>query len=411
MDRLSRGSLCMIGVQGNSGEYKHYDVHSLYGLTMAITTRKALNEITNKRGFVLSRSTFVSSGQYTGHWLGDNHSKWSHIKDSVIGMMEFNLFGIPYIGSDICGFFGLPTPDLCRRWQQVGAFYPFSRNHHENGQEMEQDPAIWADRGHPEVTEAAKQSLYLRYQLLPYLYTLFFKAHVLGNTVVRPLFHEYPTDPQTHSIDEQFMWGSVVLFSPFLFENQKEVNAYLPNDVWYEPTDEFVKLYPKTGLIKIADNNRQVPPIHLRGGNILPIGYNKAVNTEVLRDKPINLEVYPKDKKATGDLFWDDGDSLNTIETKQYNFYEFELLANCSLQLRVKTKGYNSSKPHLIEKVLIANTLNAKINALLDGKAIENVVVKEDYIIFPVNIDLNAAQVGQIWKIEWKTVDNTCNLK
>ncbi|CAG2168008.1 unnamed protein product, partial [Oppiella nova] len=82
MDRLSRGSLCMIGVQGNSGEYKHYDVHSLYGLTMAITTRKALNEITNKRGFVLSRSTFVSSGQYTGHWLGDNHSKWSHIKDS-----------------------------------------------------------------------------------------------------------------------------------------------------------------------------------------------------------------------------------------------------------------------------------------------------------------------------------------
>ncbi|CAG2180775.1 unnamed protein product, partial [Oppiella nova] len=124
------------------------------------------------------------------------------------------------------------------------------------------DPAIWADRGHPEVTEAAKQSLYLRYQLLPYLYTLFFKAHVLGNTVVRPLFHEYPTDPQTHSIDEQFMWGSVVLFSPFLFENQKEVNAYLPNDVWYEPTDEFVKLYPKTGFVKIADNNRQIPPIH-----------------------------------------------------------------------------------------------------------------------------------------------------
>ncbi|CAG2117372.1 unnamed protein product, partial [Medioppia subpectinata] len=252
-DRLSRSTLCMIGVQGESGQYKHYDVHSLYGLSMAIPTQKALNEITGKRGYVLSRSTFVSSGQYTGHWLGDNRSKWSHMKDSVIGMLEFNLFGIPYVGADICGFNDKTTPALCRRWQQLGAFYPFSRNHHNGWGGDVQDPAVWADIGHPEVTEAAKQSLRVRYQLLPYLYTLFFKAHVLGNTVVRPLFHEYPTDPQTYGIDEQFMWGSVVLFSPFLYENQTEVNAYLPDDVWYEPSVEFVKLVPKTGHVKLQD--------------------------------------------------------------------------------------------------------------------------------------------------------------
>ncbi|CAG2101765.1 unnamed protein product, partial [Medioppia subpectinata] len=222
----------------------------------------ALNEITGKRGYVLSRSTFVSSGQYTGHWLGDNRSKWSHMKDSVIGMLEFNLFGIPYVGADICGFNDKTTPALCRRWQQLGAFYPFSRNHHNGWGGDVQDPAIWADIGHPEVTEAAKQSLRVRYQLLPYLYTLFFKAHVLGNTVVRPVFHEYPTDPQTYGIDEQFMWGSVVLFSPFLFENQTEVNAYLPDDVWYEPSVEFVKLVPKTGHVKLQDT-WPFPPIHM----------------------------------------------------------------------------------------------------------------------------------------------------
>jgi len=68
------------------------------------------------------------------------------------------------------------------------------------------------------VTEAARNALYMRYSLLPYLYTLFYRAHISGNTVVRPLFHEYPMDNNTYDIDKQFMWGSSVLISPFLYQ-------------------------------------------------------------------------------------------------------------------------------------------------------------------------------------------------
>jgi alpha-glucosidase (family GH31 glycosyl hydrolase) len=99
-------------------------------------------------------------------------------------MMEFNMFGIPYIGADICGFFGDSTEELCQRWMELGAFYPFSRNHNALGTKP-QDPAVWDS-----VASASRTALNIRYSLLPYLYTLFFHSHQLGSTVVRPLYHE-----------------------------------------------------------------------------------------------------------------------------------------------------------------------------------------------------------------------------
>ena len=89
------------------------------------------------------------------------------------------------LGADICGFFNPTTEQLCQRWMELGAFYPFSRNHNTINM-PDQDPGKW-----PSVAAASRKALNVRYRLLPYLYTLFYHSHKTGSTVVRPLYHEY----------------------------------------------------------------------------------------------------------------------------------------------------------------------------------------------------------------------------
>lgn len=137
---LSTRTICM---DSNHHDGTHYDTHSMYGYWEAVVTKAAMEQTLNgQRGFLLSRSTFIGSGRYAAHWLGDNWSQWSNLKTSIIGMLEFNQFGIPMVGADICGFTGNPSEEMCSRWQQLGAFYPFSRNHNQLLSD-DQDPGVW----------------------------------------------------------------------------------------------------------------------------------------------------------------------------------------------------------------------------------------------------------------------------
>ncbi len=71
-------------------------------------------------------------------------------------------------------------------WIQLGSFYPFMRNHNDDTSK-DQDPAVFS----PEAQEIMRKALYTRYEILPYLYTLFYNSSYYGYTVARPLFFEY----------------------------------------------------------------------------------------------------------------------------------------------------------------------------------------------------------------------------
>ena len=69
-NKLSDKTLCMCGQHGENNQYKHFDVHNLYGLSESIPTFEAARRLTGTRSLVLASSTFVGSGKYVGHPLG-----------------------------------------------------------------------------------------------------------------------------------------------------------------------------------------------------------------------------------------------------------------------------------------------------------------------------------------------------
>ena len=335
---LDQKTVGMYGVQYNS---LHYNLHSMYGLSELQQTMKALTRVRKKRSLVVSRSTFPGSGKYGAHWLGDNNSSWVNLRDSIPGILAMNMFGISLVGPDICGFSGNTTPELCVRWHQLGAFYPFSRNH--NSISSSPQAPVNFDA---ETRNLIRQSILHRYRLLPYLYTLFYHAHQDGSTVARALFFEFPQDNQTSDLDQQFLLGRGLLITPVLYSGAVSVKGYFPKDCWF---DYWTGKQIENGHIELPAPLNHVN-LHVRGGFILPRQL-EGMTTRETRKNPFDLIVaVGSDGKANGDLYLDDGESLNINSSYYHIQYHLTYVDGVfDLVSQVSGPGYKTDFPKLKE--------------------------------------------------------------
>eukprot|EP00117_Sycon_ciliatum_P004616 scpid29377/ scgid3594/ Lysosomal alpha-glucosidase; Acid maltase len=367
-------TLCMTAQQQAS---IHYDVHSLYGHTEAVATMSAARSIRGKRSLVISRSTYSGSGNHTGHWLGDNDSTWPDMAESIPGILDFSIFGIPLIGADICGFRDNATEQLCQRWMQLGSFYPFSRNHNIIGT-LAQDPA--APRFSEAFRNSTRSALTMRYRLLPYLYTLFFFASSTGSSVARPLFFEYPTDVNTLGIDRQFLWGSDLLISPVLEKNATKVSAYFPaSTTWYDiRTGESIT---GDGTMKTLDAPMDIIPLHVRAGAVLPT-QAPNVTTNTSRQNPFGVIVGVGDGgKAFGHLYLDDGDTMDWLTGNKHTIVAFTYTSQPSRVLKtdVRVYGYRGANDMAIRDFTFYGcVLSGNVTAILNHNALPAEFVQYD---------------------------------
>ncbi|KAJ5578705.1 Glycoside hydrolase family 31 [Penicillium hispanicum] len=296
--------------------YAEYDTHNLYGTMMSSASREAMLQRSPKvRPLIITRSTFAGAGAHVGHWLGDNLSQWDKYRASIAQILSFaSIFQIPMVGADVCGFGGNTNEELCARWAMLGGFYPFFRNHNELGA-IPQEFYRW-----PVVAEAARKIIDIRYRLLDYLYTAFHRQSETGEPFLQPLFYLYPEDTATFAIELQFFYGDALLVSPVQDAGQTSVDAYFPDDLFYDwYTGQTVRGKGRN----ITLTNIQVTdiPIHIRGGSVLPLRSASAHTTTELRRRGFEILVAPNlSNYAAGQLYLDDGESLHQASTTLVQF-------------------------------------------------------------------------------------------
>ncbi|EJD44910.1 hypothetical protein AURDEDRAFT_166092 [Auricularia subglabra TFB-10046 SS5] len=290
----------------HAGGYAELDVHNMWGLMEERATHNALRDIQQgQRPFIISRSTFPSSGRWTGHWLGDNLSGWEWLYASIQGVLQFQLFQIPMVGADACGFIGDTNEELCNRWMQLAAFTPFYRNHNVAGT-ISQEPYVWES-----VAEASRKAMAVRYKMLPYWYTLFADSSRRGTPPMRALWYEFPTEKELFGVDRQFLIGPNILVSPVVDKETTSVDAFFPGVEtgtvwrdWYTHAAVGAKAHEKTALDAPLGHIN----VHIRSGSAILLHGLLGYTTAETREGPYELLVsLDRDGTASGTAYIDDG--------------------------------------------------------------------------------------------------------
>ena len=324
------------------GNILELNVHNTFGFLESKATYNFLKSL-GDLVFTLSRSTFYGSGQYAAHWSGDNVANYDFLFVSLSTVMDFNLFGIPMTGADICGFNGDTTVELCSRWFQLGTLYPFARDHNMPNT-IPQEPYALG----PTVLETARVSLSFRYSVLRHYYTQFLKQAGVG-TIFRPVFFEYPTDENLYNADlgytnNQFLIGEALMAVPCMVQGQENVNVYFPQDDWFDfITGELVvSAQQAPGNLSYPAPLNATAPIFVRGGQIVPLQNVTNVNRTDDLNNQYQLNIAFKSSETAG-VFTAQGQLVGISSFDDNNVLVKCRLGNCLYSLNANITVTESS--------------------------------------------------------------------
>jgi len=324
-----------------NGSYLHIGPGTEYFNVYPYFHTKALydgfrRDLPDRRALILSRDAYLGA-QHNGaiFWSSDIYPTWDTLKRQVPTGLNFVASGMPYWSTDIGGWQYLPYfhtperrplidpsdarenvhhdddyPELYVRWFQYATFQPNMRAH--------------GSRNFNEVWSYGRQAepilekyLRLRYQLLPYIYSLGYFSHQTGAPFMRGLFMDFGDDPKTAAISDEYMFGPALLIAPVTEQGVTHRDVYLPAGAdWYNFwTNERLRGGQQITVAAPIDTI----PIFVRAGSILPLG--SSIESTSDKQSIAELRIY---SGADSDfIFYSDDGTTYSYETGKCDITHF----------------------------------------------------------------------------------------
>jgi len=362
----------------------HRKAHNIYGGQMAKATYQGLKKYNYPlRPFVITRSAYSGTQRYTSTWLGDNIATWEHLWIANVQAQRMAMSGFSFVGSDIGGFAEQPNGELYARWIQLGIFHPFCRTH-SSGDHGDQEPWTFGK----EITDVVRKFIELRYQLLPYLYTSFYKYIEEGIPMLKSLVLYDQEDSQTHHRTDEFLAGEHILACPIGEPNSKGRRMYIPNGNWFNYwTHELVE----GGDERWVDADLDSMPIFVKEGAVIPL-YPVQQYVGEIEIEQLTLDVYYKNGKEVSDVYEDANDGYDYTKGR-YSLRHFSFIGKEN-KVTIKqhksgtfTTSYETFKINLIGLPFDIKTIK------IDSEEIPFEHLKLTYRTFEVSKDFNQIQI------------------
>lgn len=345
--------------------------HNLYGNEWSRIIYEGFRQhYPDRRVLLLMRGGTAGLQRYgVFPWTTDVSRSWGGLAPQVKLMLSSGLSGLGYMSSDIGGFAVDPEhptdPELYVRWLQMGAFSPMLRTH----AQLMPEPYHY-----PTVEHTSKKYIKMRYEWLPYNYTLAYENAAKGWPLARPLdFHGDNPEARYADIEDEYLWGDQVLVAPVMKQGARSRSVLFPAGEWVDFNRPALKY--KGGTQATVKAPLDEMPLFVRAGAIIP-QYELPIENVGQYD-PAHLSVlyFPSERESEYVLYDDDRTSFGSLDNGDYMLTTFKAQA---LPGRGVTISISADKnPSLIDWMPASRALTFKIKGqsraprtvqLLDGE-------------------------------------------
>ena len=418
------------GIWGDLGEpevhptkLKHGDkwadeVHNIYGHDWARLLYEGYRkDFPTERPFILMRAGYSGSQRFgMVPWSGDVNRTWGGLKPQMEISLQMGLQGMAYMHSDLGGFAGANNdPELYIRWLQYGVFQPIFRPH---AQQEVASEAIFKD----EKTKAlAKEAIELRYQLLPYNYSLAYENATKGTPLLRPIFMEFPEAKWSFESTDSYMWGPAFLVHAITDSlnsaelNQRSVlNTNLPKESsWFDFfSGKFIEPIQNSGTTQpnfntaFSEKSLNHIPVFVRSGSFIPMS-TVVQSTEDYQDSTVVLHYYIDAQQAslTSAFTWyeDDGYTAEAEAkglSKKLACTSVKSADQCALEFNAEFGAQLQNKS--FQFAVQVHTNKAPKSVKVGGKRVKFTFEEEKQVLQIANLmQLNNEQNAALIEIKW----------